>query len=268
VIRPVAAVLVAAAALAAGAAQAGPRVMSLDQCADQYVLALAPRSAIVGLSPRADDADSALRARAVGLPLRRATIEASVSARPDVVVRYWGGDPALLQALDKRGVRVVTIEDATDFDGVRRDIRTVAHALAADVAGEAVVRDMDAKLVKARGAWGGRRALYVTPSGFTAGPGTLVDSILRGAGMTNASERPGFSPAPLESLVLHPPALMVRGFFDAERGDHWGAGRNPVLSRMGRGRVAADLPGAWLGCPAWFAADAVETLAKAAPARP
>jgi len=55
---------------------AAQRVYSLDQCADQYVLALSPRSSIVGLSKRADDADAYLRAEAAGLPLRRATTEA------------------------------------------------------------------------------------------------------------------------------------------------------------------------------------------------
>jgi iron complex transport system substrate-binding protein len=267
--RFLAAALAAGAALAAAsAAAAAPRVLSLDQCADQYVLALAPRAAIAGLSPRADDADSALRARALGLPLRRPTLEAALAAQPEVVVRYWGGDPGLLRELERRGVRVVKIEDATDFAGVRANVRTVARALGAEAGGEAIVRDMDRKLAAARGAWGERRALYLTPSGFTAGPGTLVDSILRAAGLTNAAARPGFSAAPLERLVLDPPALMVRGFFDAVQGDRWGAGRNPVLREFGRGRVVADLPGAWLGCPAWFAADASAAIAARAPRRP
>ena len=48
----------ALALLAAGPAAAGPRVVSLDQCADQYVLALSAPADIAGLSYRADDADS------------------------------------------------------------------------------------------------------------------------------------------------------------------------------------------------------------------
>ena len=73
----------------AGAAQAAPRVLSLDQCADQYVLALSPRVSIVGLSTRANDPDSRLRELARGLPLRRTTLESALAARPDLVVRYW-----------------------------------------------------------------------------------------------------------------------------------------------------------------------------------
>ncbi|MDP1778630.1 MAG: ABC transporter substrate-binding protein, partial [Brevundimonas sp.] len=44
--------------LVAGVAEARPlRVMALDQCADQYVLALRP-DAELALSPRADDPDA------------------------------------------------------------------------------------------------------------------------------------------------------------------------------------------------------------------
>ena len=60
----VALLAIVAALAAGGGAQARPRIVSLDQCADQYVLALAPRDEIVGLSKRALNADSYLRAEA------------------------------------------------------------------------------------------------------------------------------------------------------------------------------------------------------------
>src|SRR6185503_14955109 len=97
----------------AGASAAGPRVASLDQCADQYVLALAPRSDIAGLSYRAVAPDSYLRAEARGLPLRRTDLESILAARPQLVVREWGGDAGLVRGLERRGVRVVGIDDAT-----------------------------------------------------------------------------------------------------------------------------------------------------------
>ena len=88
--------------LAAGAALSAPRVMSLDQCADQYVMAMSPRAAIVGLSKRARNADSYLGAMAIGLPERRATAESVLAARPDLVVRWWGGDARLLTMLTRQ----------------------------------------------------------------------------------------------------------------------------------------------------------------------
>jgi iron complex transport system substrate-binding protein len=242
-------------------------VLSLDQCADQYVLALSPRAAIVGLSNRADDADSNLRALAAGLPRRRVDFETAIAARPQVVVRYWGGDPRLVAALERRGIRVVTLRDAAGFGGVRANIRRVAAALGEPEAGEALVAQMDARLARAEGAWGGRQALYLTPGGVTAGPGTLVDAILRAAGMTNAERRPGYRTVSLEELALHPPSAVVLGFFDTFQlaGDSWGMGRHHVLRQIAHERAVASLPGAMLGCPDWSAAEAAVRLAAKAP---
>ena len=140
----------------AGAAGAGPRVVSLDQCADQFVLELVPRGDIAGLSYRAPAPDSYLREVAKGLPLRRADLESVLAARPVVVVREWGGDEGMIRRLQARGVRVVGIDDANDFDGVRANIRKVAAALGRAPEGEALIGRMDLELAAARGAWRGR----------------------------------------------------------------------------------------------------------------
>lgn len=250
--------------LAAAPAQAGQRVVALDQCADQYVIALVPRSEIAGVTPRADDDDAWLRSRASGLPVRRPTAESMLAAGPTVAVRYWGGDERLMRALQRRGVRVVQIDDATDFDGVRANVRRVAAGVGQPAAGERLVARMDADLKVARGAWGGKRALYMTPSGFTAGSGTLTDAVLRAAGLTNTAP-PGFSPVNLERLVLNPPALFVKAFFEAVRIDRRGPGRGRMLTRMAEGRTAAELPGSLLTCPAWFASEGSRRLAARAP---
>jgi iron complex transport system substrate-binding protein len=242
-------------------------VLSFDQCADQFVLALSPRAAIVGLSTRADDADSRLRARARGLPRRRVDLETALAVRPQVVVRYWGGDPRLVRALQARGVRVVTIDEAADFAGVRANVRKVAVALGAPARGEVVIARMDARLARAAGAWRGKQALYLTPSGVTAGAGTLVDAVLKAAGMTNAEKRPGYQTLSLEALALDPPAAVVLGFFDTFQlaGDSWGPGRHQVMKAVVRDRTVASLPGATLGCPDPSAAEAAELLAARAP---
>jgi len=256
------------AVLAASAAQAAaPRVLSLDQCADQYLLALSPRRAIVGLSPRADDADSLLRGQAGGLPRRRGGLESILAARPQVVVRYWGGDPRLTAALQARGVDVVTINEAADFPAVRADIRRVAAHLGQGEAGEALVAQMDVRLARAAGAWRGKRAIYLTPAGATAGPGTLMDAVLRAAGLRNAVARPGYGMLSLETLALDPPDAAVLGFFDTFQlaGDSWGPGGHRILRKLAAERAIASLPGAMLSCPSWAAAQAVEKLAAAAP---
>lgn len=257
-------------AMAGGVEAASPpRVLSLGQCSDQYVLALASRPSIVGLSPRVLDRDSYMRARAVGLPRRRASVETILAARPDLVVYWWLGDQRLARALEAHHIRTVRIEEAEDFEAIRGNIRRIAAALDQSARGEALIRHMDGQLAAGQGAWRGQSALYLTSGGFTAGPGTLIDAILRAAGLSNAAEGPGYQSIPTERLVLHPPRRVVLGFFDegsvAEQ--QWGLGRQTTLRRVLAGRTIGALSPAVSGCPAWFVGDAVEQLARAAPRR-
>ena len=245
---------------AAPAAARPLRVMSLDQCADQYVLALRP-DADLYLSPRADDPDAYLRAEAKGRPKVRPTLETAMALQPQVVVRYWGGDARMLARLDKQGARTVTIQDASDLDGIRSNIRAVAEALNARERGETLIRRMDRTPPHPPR---GQSALYLTAGGFTAGSGTLIDSLIRRAGYANAVTAPFFQPVGLERLILEPPARLVLGFFEQARSDWRGLGRHPALRSLTGSRPTVRWPGAVLTCPAWFSAEASERLAAGA----
>jgi len=265
-LRRVAAAAGALALLLAGeGVEARPlRAMALDQCADQYLLALRPDAELL-LSPRADDPDAWLRTAAEGRRRARPTLEAAVAFDPDVVVRYWGGEPRLLTRLERTGARVAVIEDVHNFHGIRRNIRVVAEALEAPQRGEALIARMDARLAAAapQADQPHESVLYLTAGGFTAGEGTLVHAILTAAGFANAAARPFFAPVSVERIALFPPARFVLGFFDQPRGDWRGPGRHPVVRRAAAGRVAAELPAGALTCPGWFAADAAALLAEA-----
>ena len=192
----------------------------------------------------------------------RPTLEAAIAFEPDVVVRYWGGDARLLSRLEARGVRIVTLDDATDFEGIRTNMRVAGEAFGAASRADAMIARMDARLDEAAPASDAprRSALYLTAGGFTAGRGTLVDAILGAAGLVNAAAIRGFAPVSVERIALSPPTRFVLGFFDQSRGDWRGPGRHPVVRAAAKDRVVARLPAASLTCPAWFAADAVAML--------
>lgn len=248
---------------AATSVQARPlRVLSLDQCADQYALALAP-DATLFLSPRADDPDSWLARAARDRPRVRPTLETAIGVRPDVVIRSWAGEPRMLAVLERRGARIVSIDDASEMAGVRANIRKVATALDRPAAGARIIAGMDARLAKAAHPPAqDRTALYLTPGGFTAGQGTLVDAIMRSAGFANLAGLTGFGAVSVERIVLAPPRRFLLGFFDQVRSDWRGLGRHPLILRATRERVAARLPASVLSCPAWFAADAALMLSN------
>lgn len=258
----------AAALLLTTAAHAAPRAVSLDFCADQYVLAIADRSQILALSPGADEDDSYLRAMAAGLREARPTTEAIASLKPDLVFRFWGGSASLAATLEKFGTRVVTLDYPSNFDVVKKNIRIAASLLEREDVGEALIAGLDARLAKLASRKGPHpKALYVTPGGVTAADGTMIDAIFKAAGVTNAAAGEfGWPSLPMEKLVLDQPELIVTGFFEAttEYVNHWSAARHPAFKRVFAKTPAVHLSADLISCPAWFAVNAAEKVAAAA----
>jgi iron complex transport system substrate-binding protein len=169
----------------------------------------------------------------------------------------------MLAVLERRGARIVEIDDASEMSEVRANVRKVAAALDHDAAGIRIAAAMDARLAEAAHAPApDRTALYLTSGGFTAGKGTLIDAIMRAAGFVNLAAMTGFGPVSVERIALQPPRRFLLGFFDQVRADWRGVGRHPLIARAAKGRVAAALPASVLTCPAWFAADAAVMLSK------
>ncbi|MFN3835021.1 MAG: ABC transporter substrate-binding protein [Glycocaulis sp.] len=250
------AALIAAGLVASPVTAQPQRIVSLDYCADQYVLGLARREQIAALSPLARSDYASLAAEADGLPLIRADLEAVLAARPDLVVRNWGGDGRLMALLERLGIAVHQIGYVTSFDDVRREVRAASEAFAEPETGEAVLARMDAALVAIEAA-GPLTALYVTPGGVTAGDGTFIDAIIRAAGLDNTARQPGWADLPLEAVAAAAPDIIVTGFMNGgtEGVNAWSASRHPVMRRALEQRPAIPLDTGVLSCASWLAAD-------------
>lgn len=241
-------------------------MVSLDYCADQFVLKLADRDQIAGVSPDAGKDFSFMRAEAAGLPVVRSTAEDVLAQRPDLVVRSYGGGPGVEHLMARAAVPVAQLGYAGDFDGVRANVRDMAAALGHPARGEALIAEMDARLAAVAGqARSGRAALYLTPAGVTTGAGSLVHVLLEAAGLENFEQQPGWRPIPLERLAREQPDLIAFARFGAagHQSDAWSAARHPIAQRQLAERPVAAVDGAWTACGGWFLAEAVETLAAA-----
>jgi iron complex transport system substrate-binding protein len=259
-----------AAMLLTGAAASGqdaPRVVSLDYCADQYVLALADPDQILAVSVQAGDAHSALRSRAEGLTRVRDAAEDVLALNPDLVVRSYGGGARARAYYARLGVDVHDLGYANDFDGVIAMIRRTAEALGHPDRGEALIDQMNADLTAA--ADGPRAsALYMTPSGVTAGSGTMIDALLASANLDNAAARDGaagWRSLPLEGLIDEAPDLVVTAFFDGASApvDSWAMARHPVFQDLFERAVRIELDGADVSCSSWTLASAARRVREA-----
>ena len=238
------------------------RIVSLDYCADQYVLRLSPRESILAVSPDAEKTFSYMRGHAKGLRQLRPRAEAILVLRPDLVVRSYGGGPNVTAFIERTGTPVLQVDFARDLDGIRDTVAAVAVGLGQPARGAAVIAEMNARLAALHPLPDAPEALHMTPAGVTGGPGTLLHELLRAAGLANFQQEPGWRPLPLERLAYEQPDLVAAILWGAaRRSDAWSAARHPIARRQLRERPTVRLEGAWVACGGWFVLDAIEALA-------
>lgn len=239
------------------------RVVSLDYCADQYVLKFVPHAQILALSPDAEKAFSYLRAEAKGIPSVRALAEDVLILKPDLVVRSYGGGPDAARFFENANIPVINVGWANDIAGIKRVTLEMASALGAKDKGEDVVRDFIVRLRKIPQAHE-KSALYVTPSGITSGEGSMVHEMMQAAGLSNFQDKPGWRSLPLERLASDNPDVIAAAFFDtkSQNKDGWSAMRHPIAAKQMDISKVVPLQGAWTSCGAWYLMDAIEALAN------
>ena len=242
------------------------RIVSLDYCADQYVLKFVERDRILAVSPDAARDFSYMRDRAAGLPTVRPVAENVITLQPDLVVRAYGGGPQAAVTFQRAGVAVHNVPWAEDIESVTRVVLETARALGSPDQGPIVAADMQARLAALSAFPREVEALYMTPAGVTSGPGSLVHEIIVAAGLVNYQTRPGWRPIPLERLAYERPDVVVPAFFDSltNHPHAWSPMRHPVARSQLQAGTTIPIEGAWTACGAWFLMDAVEALAAGA----
>ena len=262
-----AAYLAAMLALSPAGAGARPlRVMSINQCTDQLVLALLPPARIVSVTSLSRDPRlSLLSSRAMRVPVNHGQAEEVARDRPDLIVAGSFSTPATRALLKRLGYRVLEVDEADDFAAIRRITRQVAHAVGEGPRGEALIAHMDRTLaILAREPGPAVRVAAWDGAGFNARPGSLYAAILSAAGTRNVAAEPRFagaSAADAEVLLAAAPDLIVHGTAH-EPSLRDAVIRSRVVRRHWRGRTVA-MPAALTMCGTPFAADAALALRRA-----
>ena len=91
------------------------RVVSLDYCADQFVLKMLPRTRILAVSPDAGKHFSYMRASAGGIRTVRPVAEDVLTIEPDLIVRSYGGGTYAAMFFERAGIPVLQIPFAFDI---------------------------------------------------------------------------------------------------------------------------------------------------------
>ncbi len=238
--------------LLAAPARAGG-VVSLNLCTDDFLVLLAP-GRVAALSPLArDPALSVVARQAARLPWVRADAEAVMTLHPDLVLAGPYGAQTTLAVLRRRGLRVEQIVLPQDFAGIRAETARLAALLGVPARGAALIARMDARLA-AIAPGPPRRALPLEARGYTAGPDSLEDAVLRAAGLVNLAHGQRLG---LEAILTIHPALLVVAQAPGYPSLATDLLRHPAL----RGIPRLTLPPALLTCGGPWTARAVGLLA-------
>ncbi len=244
------------------------RIISLDYCADQYVLKLADREQILAISPDAVKEFSYMREAALGMPTVRPVAEDVLILKPDLVVRAYGGGPNAAAFFERAGVPVLQVGwassvDSEEMDSIPSLIQNMADGLGQARRGQELVKEFRERLNAIQPRRDRNTVLYMTPAGVTTGPGSLVHEMLVAAGLQNFQQIPGWRSLPLERLAYEPPDLVAAAFFETltNHSNIWSASKHPIARAQLTGPNTVSLQGAWTACGGWFILDAIEALA-------
>lgn len=233
------------------------RVMSVNQCTDQLVLALLPPERIASVSWLARDPGGSLLAGAAGrVPVNHGTAEEVLAQRPDLIVTGSMTTPVLRGMLRRIGYPLVEVDHAATLADIRRITRQVAAAVGEPARGEALIAGMDRKFAKlARKQASPLGVVVWGRDGFSAEAGTLYDLVLTAAGARNLGQGAGG----IERLLETNPALLVQGSATGRPS----LGDAVTWHRLVRERWAGRtirVPQSYYGCGTPMVADAALAL--------
>lgn len=245
-----------AASLSGRARPALPRrIVSLNPCLDVILVQVADRSQIAALSHYARHPyGSTIAPLARTMPFTYGTAEEVLALAPDLVVMPRQTSAGMRRALDRLGTPVAAFELPETVADSLAQVREVARLVGHPERGEALVARIEAALAAAAPPPGtpAVSALVFMPGGFASGPGTLMDEMMRRAGLTNAVTKYGLrrsTSVPLEYVIADPPQVLLAG--EPYPGAPSWAERimeHPALNSVAGGMKRATVPERLLFC--------------------
>lgn len=242
-------------------ADAPRRIVSLNLCADQYLLTLADRHQLAGLTRNAADPQmSAVAAQVQGLRILGASAEEVLAIHPDLVVGMPARRSAVMTALKGQYYPTLDMRAAKGFDDIVRQTRAVAQAVGHPQRGEALIAQMQQDLGRLRQPGKGRVAAYYQRRGFLTGTGTLIDELMQRAGLVNLAAKlgkPPLSQLSIEELVAaQPDFIIVESATDRITDQGTEMLHHPALRHIPR----LHLPQAWTVCGGPVYVQAAQSL--------
>jgi len=191
------------------AASGALRIASLNLCADEYLLLLARPSEIASVTRLSQDpSESPLWKTARRYPANRGDLEGAIAARPTLVVTM-GGSGRSSEAIARRmGLKTIDLAFPASIEDVEQNMVRLASILG-DTRRAAGWQKELARLKDSRNST--QDTIFLTDSGFSLSSDGTGAQWMALAGFR---QRPLLGArASLETLALHPPAILLRSTY-------------------------------------------------------
>lgn len=260
--------LAAAALLWATPLAARPeRVVSINLCTDQLLMAIADPGQIAAVSTIARDPRlSAVAEAARRYPAIAGSAEEVLKLKPDLVLAGSFTRRETREALDRFGIRVVTFDPALDVEGAIAEVRRTAAILGQSQRGADLVLKIERSITDAENSGAGLVVLPLQRRGFVAGGGTLLTNVLTRIGATNAATSKGIASVtqvPTEAILkLKPDALILEDLEPQARDQGTALLLHPALARAIPPSQRMELPVSASICAGPTLPDAIKRLAE------
>lgn len=190
------------------------KIVSLNVCTDQLLLALADPDQIAGVSRFALSREiSFLADEARKYPVLRGGAEDVLIADPDLVLAGTFTSRATRDLLKRAGYAVEAVSPVRSIAEGKAQIARVAALLGHPERGAALIADIEAAETEARaGRQLGLSAVYYQRRGFVSGAESLMSDLFATVGLANAADRYGLmrtGSVRLEGIVADPPDILV-----------------------------------------------------------
>src|SRR5262245_42441505 len=258
--------LMAAALAIPSIATAAPRIVSMNICTDQLLLAIADPAQIMGLSRFSRDARQGLSDKARNFPLLSGGAEDILVLKPDVIAASAFDKRSTRELLKANGQNVVEFPIPRTLADVREQIRQMGDLAGHPERATAEIARLDAAIATAKQAAAGKhfRMLPLSRRGWVPGRDSFVGAILAEAGLLSAAGELGISFGgfvSMEEIIrLRPDYLVVSDAGDRAEDDGRAFLLHPALERFYPKSKRIVIPEPITACGGVLLADALNAL--------
>ena len=192
-----------------------PRIVSLNLCADPYLMEFATPEQIIALTWNSHDpTQSPFAARAASYPVTGGRLEEIVELAPDLVILSPFSMANRRQTLHRLGIATLTLNAANDYETAREEIITLGRAIGREAQARDYLSNLDTQMARLVRQGISAGLLNIQRRGLTTGAGHILDDIIHRAGAQNLGRiaGDGMVAVNLEHvLMLRPDYLLMIG---------------------------------------------------------